>query len=312
MSQAQVGIPRETGPGEGRVAATPSAVAVLAKQCVVRVEQDAGIASGFSDEDFIRAGAEIVPTAEELYGRSSLIWKVLRPYGHELSLLKPGHTVAGLLYMGEALPEGVQELALEKWEQQGVRPVAQGLGAISGRLAIQQAAIALSTGKGIFLGGVPGVEPARVLVIGAGLAGRAAAEAALALGAMVTVLDYQPCLYGLPGCRTLMTTPATVERCLGEADVVVVAVRAKEGRAPRIASRGALALMQQGSVVVDMSITEGGGMASTPVTSLENPVAVVEGICHIGVPNLAGAVPRTASVAMAQGALARILEEIAV
>lgn len=302
-----IGIPRETGPQEGRVAATPSAVrALVAAGHVALVEMDAGLAAGLSDDDYLRAGAEIVPTAEELHHRAALVWRVLRPEGHARSLLRPGQVVAALLHQGEALPEGVDALALE-----GFPEVLAAMSEIAGRLAIEAASAALQRqngGRGLLLGGVPGVPRAHVVVLGAGTAGRGAATLAAAMGADVTVLDVDlGRLRALPGLRTLLATPHTIERTCADADVVVGAVRDAAGRAPRLLTRAHLALLQPGAVLVDLSVTDGGAFASTEPTTLESPTRVVDGVVHVAVPNFAGGVPRTASPALAQAALPHVL-----
>jgi alanine dehydrogenase len=309
-------IPRETAAGEARVAATPSAVrSLVQRQVPVLVEQDAGLWSGFSDEDYLRAGAEIVPTPEELYARADWIWKVLRPEGYERRLLRAGQRLYCLMHVGESLPEGVEAVALECWEQDGDAPVRAAMAELAGRLAVQAASVALQKqegGRGLFVGGVPGVEPAAVLVIGAGTGGRNAAMLAAAMGAAVTVLDtrvHALRALNIPGIKTLPATPHTVERALAGADVVIAAVREGQG-APRVAGRGHLGLMRPGAVVVDLSITDGGAFSTTPRTPLGEPAVVVDGIIHIGVPNFAGSVPRTASPAFSFASLSRLMIDL--
>lgn len=300
-----VGVPRETAADEGRIAATPAAVRALVNAGrTVLVEQEAGSASGFSDEEYLRAGAELVPTAEELYGRSDRIWKVCRPEGHELSLLRPEHQLLCLVHDGPPLPCRVN--AAEKLQNpRGDAPVRAAMAEIAGRLAVEAASQALQLvqgGRGLLLGGVPGVDPAEVVVIGIGTAGRAAASLASAMGASVTALDLDLSrlrALGLPGVRTVVANAHSVERALARADVVIAAVRDAQGAAPRLAGRGHLALMAPGAVVVDLSILDGGAFATTPRTTLSRPAELVDGIVHIGVPNLPGAVPRTSSVAYA-------------
>lgn len=309
----RVAIVRETFEGEGRVAASPSAVrALVAAGHEVRVEQAAGAASGFSDDEYIRAGAHIAPTAEEAFDFGALVWKVLRPSAHEARLLRADQVVAACMHHGP--PPAFAVLALESARApSGATPVLAAMSEIAGRLAVDAATVALaapSGGRGILLGGVPGVAPARVVVLGAGTAGRVAARVAAAVGADVEVLD--PDVERLralhvPGVRTLWATPHHVERALVDADVVIAAVRAADGSAPRVATRAHLAMMQPGAVVVDLSITDGGAFETTPVTTLEAPARVVDGVVHVGVPNFAGGVPRTASFALSQAALPFVL-----
>ncbi|MBM4390439.1 MAG: alanine dehydrogenase [Deltaproteobacteria bacterium] len=307
----RVAIPRESFEGEARVAASPSAVrALVSAGHEVWVEQSAGLDSGFADDEYIRAGAQVAPTAEECFDRGELIWKVLRPSPHEHTLLRPGQRVAACQHAGDAYPGAVY---LERMEVNRRRPVLEAMSEIAGRLAVEQASVALSRqhgGRGLLLGGVPGVEPARVVVIGAGTAGRAAAGLAAAVGAAVTVLDSDIGALRalrLPGVQTRWATPHELERALVAADVVIAAVRAEDGTVPRVASRAHLSLLEPGSVVVDLSIVDGGAFESTPVTTLDRPTAVVEGIVHVGVPNLAGGVPRTASIALSQASAPLVL-----
>ena len=307
----RVGIPRETGDGEGRVAASPSAVRTLcAAGHELWLEQGAGTPSGFSDDEYIRAGASIAPTAEEVFDRAQWVWKVGAPSPHEDTLLKSGTIVMALQH---AAPAGRWRwLPLERARAaDGSLPVLAAMSEFAGRLAVDAATVALASGgRGILLGGGPGVEASRVVVIGAGVAGANAARVACAVGADVEVLDTDVSrlrALRLPGVRTLLATAHQVERALVHADVVIVAVRDAEGGCPRVATRSHLALMQPGAVVVDLSIVDGGAFESTPVTTLEAPAALVDGIVHIGVPNFAGGVPRTASLALSQAALPFVL-----
>lgn len=303
----RIGILKETFPGEGRVAATPSAARALAAAGhIVLVEQSAGEASGFPDDEYIRAGAEIVPTQEEVFDRGEVLWKVMPLSAHEARLAREGCS-----------PFDVVRLAVES------DAVRAAMAEIAGRLAVEAASHALQRqngGRGLLLGGVPGVDPAEVVVVGAGSAGSGAAALAAAMGASVRVLDTDvQRLRALRGVRSLLATPHAVERALAAADVVVVAVRDGSDRPPRVASRAHLALMQPGAVVVDLAVAErgffqreeGGGFESTPITTLEEPARVVDGVVHIGVPNFAGAVPRTASIALSQAALPIVLQAIA-
>lgn len=321
----RVGIPRETWGGELRVAASPSAVRALARAGhAVLVEQGAGAASGWSDDAFLAAGAELVPTAEETFARAGAVWKVHPPTTHEGRLMRAGQRLLSLGNLGPrgawpSAPDGVEHIRLERELRGDEAPVRAAMSELAGRLAVEVAGRVLQApagGRGLFLGGVPGVEPARVVVIGAGVAGTAAATLVAALGAAVRVLDdditpLRRLARQAPAAQTLLATEHAVERALADADVVIVAVRAAEGPSPKVATRGHLALMQPGAVVVDLSILDGGGFESTPLTDLDSPAQDVDGIVHVGVPNLAGAVPRTASLAYAQAALPAVLTRLA-
>ncbi len=310
----RIGIPRETYVGEGRVAASPSAVrALVLARHEVWVEQSAGSASGFSDDEYIRAGASIAPTAEETFDRAQLVWKVLRPTPFEARALRRDHVVAAMFHAGPPI-EGFAALALERARvDSGAFPVLAAMSEIAGRLAVDAATTALgapSGGRGLLLGGVPGVAPARVVILGAGTAGRSAALVASAVGADVEVLDIDVerlRALRLPGVRTLWATPHHVERALIHADVVIAAVRGEDGTAPRVATRAHLSLMQPGAVIVDLSILDGGAFESTIITELGRPTVLIDGIVHVGVPNFAGGVPRTASLALSQAGLGFVL-----
>ena len=284
------------------------------------VEQSAGAASGWPDDAYIAAGAEIVPTVEECLHRADAVWKVMAPSAHECRLLRSGQRVLALGHAGPEgawprLPDGVIHVRLERHDA-----VRAAMSDIAGRLAVDVAGRALQApegGRGLLLGGVPGVEPARVAIVGAGVAGRSAAMVAVALGAAVRVLDTElvqlrALAREVPGCHTLLATDHAIERALADADVVIAAVRVPgHDISPRIAERAHLALMQPGAVVVDLSILDGGAFSTTPLTELGAPCADVDGIVHVGVVNLAGAVPRTASHALAQAALPHVLHQLA-
>ncbi len=299
-----IGILRETWPGEGRVAVSPSAARALrAAGAHVLVEQNAGAASGWSDDAYIAAGADIVPTAEEIFHRSDLLVKVMPLDAHERTLLRPSTDLWDLARMAAAAPS-VRAASSE----------------IAGRLAVEAASHALQAqagGRGLLLGGVPGVDPAEVVILGVGVAGSVAALLAHAMGASVRVLDTDVmALRALRGVPSRVATPHAVERALATADVVIAAVRdASGGRAPRLATRAHLALMQPGAVVVDLAIDAelpdgGGAFESTPVTTLEDPAREVDGIVHVGVPNFCGGVPRTSSPALSQAALPLLVAQV--
>ncbi len=308
----RISVAKESYTSEGRVAAAPSAVRSLTTRgAAVLVEQGAGSASGWPDDSYIRAGAEICPTPEELYGRADLVWKVMPPSPHEARLVREDCRVYCL---GHALPPDRAGAVSRRVALDAHPAVRAAMGSIAGRIAVHAASHALQRqngGRGLLLGGVVGVEPAEVVVIGAGDAGRAAVAASLGVGASVRVLDVdlaqlQALHQSLPGARTLVATPAAIERALAVADVVIACVRDASGVAPRVASRDHLSLMARGAVVVDLSITDGGAFESTPITDLDSPFHDVEGVVFVGVPNFAGAVPRTSSVALSAAALPMI------
>ncbi len=310
-----IGIPCETKPWEGRVALVPEACAdLVAAGHRVRVEQGAGVASGFSDAAYVQAGAEIVSEAQTLYARSDLVVKVKEPIGAEPDWLRAGQILFCFLHLA-AMPElaerlaasGVTAIAFETVrEADGRLPILQPMSWIAGRLAVIQGLRYLQRqegGRGLLLGGVPGVERGRVTVVGGGNVGGQAARLAAALGATVTVLDkdarkLEALERAAPNLSALYPYGRTLERAVAEADLLVGAVLVPGARAPRVVSRAQVAAMAAGSVAVDVAVDQGGCLETTRPTSYDDPVYVAEGVTHFAVTNMPGAVPRSASLAL--------------
>ena len=307
----KLGVPRETAQDEYRVALTPSAVRTLRSHATVLVQQDAGADAGFLDDDYLRAGAELVPTAEELWDRSERVIKVRAPTPAELEY---GGAVA--CFVGLA-PVPADTIA---WEQVAYgprsRPVLRPMSELAGRLAVLAGARALGReqgGRGVLLANVPGVGAGRVVVIGAGVVGSAAVSTALALGAEVVVFDTDlEALRLVRGAHTRLMDDWALEQELGRADLVIGAVASHEpGRpSPVVMQWEHVSLMQPGSVLVDVSIDRGGCAETTPLTSLSDPFRVVQGVVHVGVPNLPSSAAATASAALSD-ALAPLLVMLA-
>ncbi len=316
-----IGIPKECRPDEFRVGISPVGVRMLrgaGHPCFV--EAGAGTGAGFTDEQYRQAGATIVHTAEEVWRRADLALKVSRPTMQEIDWLQPGKALMGYLYLAAAHP-GKVDLLLEKsisavaYEQiqlaDGSLPVLKPLSQIGGRMAAQVAAHLLQNdagGHGKLLGGVPGVPPAEVVVIGAGVAGEAAARAFLGMGAHVTVLDrelarLQTLDEALSGrLVTVVAHPFHVARAAEYADVVVGAVMVPGERSPHVLTRAMLRKMKPGALFIDLSIDQGGCAETSRPTTHEAPTYVENGVVHCCIPNLGGVVARTSTHAFLNAA----------
>ncbi|MCB9759370.1 MAG: alanine dehydrogenase [Alphaproteobacteria bacterium] len=311
-----VGVPTEIKPQENRVGLVPGGVkALVAAGHDVLVQQGAGNGSGLPDDEYIRAGAEIVPTAEEIYGRAALIWKVKEPLSAEYPLLRAGQILYTYLHLAPdptqtaaLLEAGVVGIAYETVElADGTLPLLTPMSEVAGRLSVQSGAWCLTRhqgGRGVLLGGVPGVEPGEVVVIGGGVVGLNAVKMAVGLGADVTVLDIDldrlrwfDDLYS-GRIKTLYSNGHNIERALGRADLVIGAVLVAGARAPKLITRDMLSLMKPGSAIVDVAVDQGGCVETTRPTTHAEPTYVVDGIVHYAVANMPGAVARTSTFAL--------------
>jgi alanine dehydrogenase len=317
-----IGIPRETRLREHRVALTPLGVKALAQAgSRVFVQTGAGVAAGHADADYEAAGAGIVYDRHEVLTRAGLLCGVFGPEPSEYPLLRKDQVVFAFWGLPAATPDALRELAsrgitavgLEAIEDEaGHAPVRTSMSEIAGSLAVVVGAGLLLNelgGKGILLGGVPGVPPAHFVVLGAGVLGRSAARAALGLGAQVTLLDSSvACLrraaLELPGpVTTLLATRPNVEKALGFADLVLGAVALRAERAPILVTRPMLGLMKPRSVVLDLSIDMGGCFETSRPTSFASPTYEVDGILHMCVPNLPSVAARSATQALTNATL---------
>jgi len=322
-----VGVPRETKRQEYRVALLPELARELAAAGhEVLVETGAGLGAGYPDEAYSRAGAEIASSAAEVYARSEMILKVKEPLEDERRLLREGQVLFSFLHLAadERLTRALLErkvvaIAFETVEtDDGVRPILAPMSEIAGRLGLLAGATLLERprgGRGVLLGGpVGGAEAARVLVIGAGTAGTAAASAACGLGARVTLADANPARLerarsALGGkAEALPPGESALAGALREADLVVCAVLRSGARAPHVITRAMLGLMKRGSVIVDISIDQGGCVETSRPTTHDDPAFEVDGVLHYCVANIPGAVPVTASQALARAVLPWALE----
>ncbi|GAB4429050.1 MAG: alanine dehydrogenase [Anaerolineales bacterium] len=321
-----IGIPKERRPFEFRVGLPPAGVEILTHLGhSVFVEHQAGQGAGFSDEEYQKAGAMIVYSPEEAYGRADLLLKLARPLQEELEWLRPGSMLAGLLHMASARQEKIDLMLRNKitaiaYEQikeaDGTTPVKNPLAEIGGRLTAQIAAHYMQSykgGKGILLSGIPGVPQAEVVIIGGGVAGTAATRAFLGLGAHVTVLDMDMKALEriddrFPQVVTMVATPKNISRTVAYADVVVGAVLVPGQRAPIVVTREMVQNMKPRSMMIDMSIDEGGCFETSRPTTHEKCTFVEENVIHYCVPNIPAAVARTATHAFVNAAMPYIME----
>lgn len=321
-----IGIPKERRPFEFRVGLSPAGVEILTQQGhQVYVEHEAGIGAGFEDHAFETAGARIVYSPEEVFGRADLMLKIARPLKEELDWLRPNALLAGFLHLASAredktevlLEKKITSIAYEQIQQQdGSLPVLRPLSQIGGAMAAQIAARLLQNnwgGKGILMGGVPGVPPAEVVILGGGIVGTYATQMFLGMGAHVTVIDQhlaalQTLWDRFPSIVTMISTKRNIERATSFADVLVGAVLTPGERAPMLVTREMVRAMKPRSVIMDVSIDQGGCIETSRPTNHEHPVYVEEGMLHYCVPNMSSAVARTATHAFVNAAMPYIME----
>lgn len=310
-----IGVPREIKPQEYRTPLPPSGAFQLVRQGhTVLIESAAGAGAGFSDDEYRHAGAEIVPTAAALFARATLILKVKEPQPAEIPLLRSHHILFTYLHLAasreltEALrATGLTAIAYETVRRHGRLPLLEPMSEIAGRMSVTVGAALLARhagGAGILLGGVPGVLPGRVVVLGGGTAGVNAARSATALGADVTILevDLERMRFldiTLHTAHTLYSNESGLLELLPKTDVLIGAVLVPGARAPRLVRRDMLRLMKPGSVFIDLAVDQGGCAETTRPTTHQQPTYTEEGVLHYCVANMPGAYPRTASQALA-------------
>jgi alanine dehydrogenase len=321
-----IGIPKERRSFEFRVGMTPAGIQLLSKNGhTCYVEHEAGLGAGFSDQEYEQSGARIVYSSHEVFGRADLLLKVTRPLFEELEWLRPETTIAGLLHLNSAREDKI-DLMLEKkitclaYEQiilaDGSYPIRRPLSQIGGRLVPQIAAELLQSnagGKGVLLGGIAGVPPAEVVIIGAGLVGNCAAKAFLNMGAHVTLLDtnqiaLQAIIDQSCSVATLISNPVNVARSVSYADVVVGCVLVPGERAPIVVTREMVSSMKPRSIIMDISIDEGGCVETSHPTTHQHSTFIEEGVVHYCVPNIPSIVARTSTYAFINAAFPYILE----
>lgn len=321
-----IGIPKERRPFEFRVGLSPAGVEVLSQQGhTIFVEHEAGIGAGFSDLEYQKVGGLIVYSPREAFGRADIVLKLARPLQDELQWLNPGATLMGFLHLASSRQDRVNALLNNKitsvaYEQiqlaDGTMPVLRPLSQIGGLMTAHIAATLLQTnygGKGILLGGMAGVPPAEVVIIGSGTAGTNAARGFLGLGAHVTVLDkdinsLQHICERLPQAVTMVATRRNIDRACAYADVVVGAVLVPGERAPIVLTRETMKLMKPRSLAIDLSIDLGGCFETSRPTAHDHPTYVEEGVVHYCVPNVPAVVARSSTHAFVNAALPYISE----
>ncbi len=311
-----IGVPREISFQENRVSLVPDAVALLVNNGHrVLVETNAGKMANFQDNEYSEAGAEIVHSPQEVY-KADIICKIEPPSLKEIELMQPKQTLMSVLQLSVQPENFVKQLMDKKitaiafdWviDEDGVLPVIRAMGEIAGGASILIAAEYLSNvnnGPGLMLGGIAGISPSEVVILGAGTVGEYAARAALGLGASVKIFDNS--IYRLRRVQNVIGTriftsvihPKVLAKHLKTADVVIGAIKSKTGRTPVIVTEEMVSDMKPGSVIVDVSIDQGGCFESSQVTNHTNPVYKKHGVIHYCVPNIASRVSRTASYAL--------------
>ena len=321
-----IGVPKEIKNNENRVGMTPSGVQEMVKHGhVVYVQATAGINSGFSDDAYTAAGAKILPTIEDVYAIAEMIVKVKEPISSEYNLVRKGQLVFTYFHFASSEPltkamveSGSVCCAYETVERKDRSlPLLVPMSEVAGRMAVQEGCYFLERprgGKGKLMGGVPGVKPAKVFVIGAGVVGTAAARTAAGMGADVTICDISiPRLTYLTdvmprNVKTLMSSEYNIREELKTADLVVGSVLIPGAKAPKLVTRDMLALMQPGSVLVDVAIDQGGCFETSHPTTHEEPTYYVDGILHYCVANIPGAVPYTSTLALTNATLPYALQ----
>ncbi len=316
-----VGVPREIKTDEYRIAITPVGVRELtARGHRVVIERDAGAGSSITDEDLKAAGAEILPGAADVFEAAGMIVKVKEPQGAEIAMLRPDHTLFTFLHLaayaeqaGALVASGATAIAYETVQlPSGSLPLLAPMSEIAGRMAAQAGAHHLEKphgGRGVLIGGVSGVTPASVVILGAGAAGTNAARIAAGMGGDVTILDLNVDrlrhLDELHWGRivTVRSSVFSVDEFVSNADLVIGAVLIPGARAPVIVSEDLVAGMREGSVVVDISIDQGGCIATARETTHADPIYEVHGVIHYAVGNIPGAVPNTATFALTNATL---------
>jgi alanine dehydrogenase len=316
-----IGIPKEIKVSENRVGMVPSGVQQLIYDGnEVYVQQSAGLGIGISDESYEKAGAKILPTLEDVYDESEMIIKVKEPQPEEIKLLKPKHILYTYLHLAAdlKLTEGLMSskascVAYETIQvSDGSLPLLIPMSEVAGRMGTQIGASYLQNekgGKGILLGGVPGVPRGKVTVIGCGIAGTNAIKMAMGLGASVTAIDISgrrlAQLDDLFKCRitTLFSNFGNIEKSVTESDLVIGAALIPGAKAPKLVTKEMIAKMQKGSVVVDIAIDQGGSIETCRPTTHENPTYLVDDVIHYSVANIPGAVARTSTYALTNATL---------
>ena len=311
-----VGVPKEMKNHEYRVGLTPESVSELvSRDHHAVVETGAGLGIGVTDSEYATAGAEIAPSADEVFRRADMIVKVKEPQAVERKMLREGQILYTYLHLApdpeqtkDLVDSGAVCIAYETvTDANGGLPLLKPMSQVAGRMSVQAGAAALEKahgGRGVLLGGVPGVAPAKVVIIGGGVVGFNAAQMAVGMHADVTILDRNSVVlerlanHFESSAKTVYSTKASLERLISEADLVIGAVLIPGAAAPKVITRSMLGLMQPGSVIVDVAIDQGGCFETSKATTHAEPTYVVDNIVHYCVANMPGAVARTSTYAL--------------
>jgi len=316
-----VGVPKEVKEEEYRVGLVPAgAQALVSEGHQVVVQKGAGIGSGIGDQEYLSAGTEIVESASEVYEKADMIIKVKEPLAQEYDMFRPGQILYAYLHLAPApeltaalLKQQVIAVAYETIQlPAGSLPLLLPMSEVAGRMAVQVGAHFLEKtqgGRGVILGGVPGVSPGTVVIIGAGVAGLAAAKIAVGMGAEVLVLErnirrleYIDDLF-LNRVITLASNHHTISNAVSRADLLIASVLVPGALTPKLVTREMVKNMKEGSVIVDISIDQGGCVETSRFTTHRNPIFVEEGVIHYGVANIPGVVSRTSTFALTNATL---------
>ena len=321
-----IGVPKEIKPDEYRVALTPAGAEMLVQDGhELLIERGAGLGSGFSDDFYEDAGAAVLDTADEIWGRAEMILKVKEPIKPEWPKMRSGqviftyfHFAASEELTGAVLNSGAVAIAYETVElDSGELPLLTPMSEVAGRMAVQEGAKYLEKpqgGLGVLLGGVPGVKPGRVLILGGGVVGTNAAKMAAGLGASVAIMDIN--LERLrylddvmpANVETLFSTRYATRKQIQEADLIIGAVLIPGAKAPKLITKNDLSLMREGAVICDVAIDQGGCVETMKPTTHKDPVYAVDGIIHYAVANMPGGVPRTSTLALTNTTLPYAIE----
>jgi alanine dehydrogenase len=316
-----IGVPKEIKSNENRVALTPGGALELARRGhTVYVQSTAGDHSGFEDEEYINNGAQVLATAEEVWAIADMIMKVKEPIAEEYPLCRPNQLIFTYFHFASSeelthamIRQGSVCLAYETVETKDRQlPLLIPMSEVAGRMAVQEGAKYLEKpvkGRGVLLGGVPGVEPGKVLVIGGGIVGTQAAKMAAGLGAQVIILDVS-----LTRLRylsdvmpanvvTMFSSEYNIRRLIQTTDLIVGAVLIPGAKAPKVITRDMLKLMRPGTVVVDVAVDQGGCMETTRPTTHDHPTYIIDDVVHYCVANMPGAVPYTSTIALTNATL---------
>jgi alanine dehydrogenase len=325
-SQMRVGVPKEIKNHEYRVGLTPASVAELvACGHEVIVETKAGTGIDFSDQDYVEAGARIGPNAGETFAAADMIVKVKEPQAQEIALLEPRHTLFTYLHLAPdpeqtqgLMKSGATCIAYETvTARDGSLPLLRPMSEVAGRMSVQVGAHYLEKeqgGRGVLLGGVPGVAPARVAIIGGGVSGVNAAQMAVGMRADVTIYDISNArlaeldMFFGSQIKTAYASKAAIARAVAKSELVIGAVLVPGAAAPKLVTRDMLKTMKRGSVLVDIAIDQGGCFETSRPTTHQDPVYEVEGVIHYCVANMPGAVARTSAFALNNATLPFVLK----